>query len=205
MTEKFCPNCNFKNGNEDNFCQECGSPLDLSDYIESKKLDKTFTQKVKSFFGNKRIDEINNDTEEFINLSYELKDYYSDLTKLTSLKIDKKEFKEKYSKISKLDDFKYLDEINEDEDLNKKLLALKSIKTFINNFDDEIKKLNKLIKDIDLRIKDIDIFNKDLNELLTSDEKLDVYDKNTLIQVHKSTYDFFDRDKVKNLDIDSKN
>lgn len=66
MTEKFCPNCNFKNGNEDKFCQECGSPLDLSDYIESKKLDKTFTQKVKSFFGNKRIDEINNETEEFI-------------------------------------------------------------------------------------------------------------------------------------------
>ncbi len=204
MSEKFCPNCNFENGSDDNFCQECGSPLDLLDYIESKKLDKTFTQKVKSFFGNKRIDEINNEIEEFINLSYDLKDYYSDLTKLASLKINKSEFKEKYSKISALDDFKHLDEINEDEDLNKKLLSLKSIKTFINNFDEEIAKLNKLIKDIDLKIKDIDIFNEDLNELLTSDEKLDVHDKNTLIQVHKSTYDFFDRDKVKNLDIDSK-
>ena len=204
MTEKFCPNCNFKNGNEDDFCQKCGSPLDLSDYIESKKLDKSFTQKVKSFFGNKRIDEINNEIKEFINLSYDFKDYYSDLSKLTSLKIDKTEFKEKYSKISKLDDFKYLDEINEDEDLNKKLLVLKSIKTFIDNYDNEIEKLNKLIKDIDLKIKDIDIFNEDLNDLLTSDKKLDVHDKNTLIQVHKSTYDFFDRKKVKNLDIDSK-
>ena len=205
MSEKFCPNCNFKNGNEDKFCQECGSTLDLTDYIESKKLDKTFAQKVKSFFGNKRIDEINKEIDEFINLSYDLKDYYDDLTNLTSLKLNKTEFKEKYSKISKLDDFKYLDEINEDEDLNKKLLSLKTIKTFINNFDEEIEKLNKLIKDIDLKIKDIDIFNDDLNELLTSDEKLDVSDKNTLIQVHKNTYDFFDRDKVKNLNIDSKN
>ncbi|MCI6994016.1 hypothetical protein [uncultured Methanobrevibacter sp.] len=113
------------------------------------------------------------------------------------MKLNKTEFKEKYSKIS-IDDFKYLDEINEDEVLNKKILSLKSIKTFITNFDDEIEKLNKLIKDID-------VFNDDLNELLNSDEKLDVSDKNTLIQVHKNTYDFFDRDKVKNLNIDSKN
>ena len=203
MSEKFCPNCNFKNEKDDNFCLECGSHLDLSDYIESKKLDKTFTQKVKSFFGIKRIDKINNEIEEFINLSYDLKDYYSDLIKLTSLKIDKKEFMEKYSKISELDDFKYLDEINEDEDLNKKLLLLKSIKNLINNFDEEIEKFNKLIKDIDLRVKDIDIFNNDLRELLSSDEKLGIINKNMLIQTHKNTYDFFDRDKVKNLDIDS--
>lgn len=204
MTNKFCPNCNLKNEKDDNFCQECGSSLDLSDYIESKKLDKTFTEKVKSFFGNNHIDEINNEIEEFINLSFDLKDYYYDLSNLTTLKIDNKKFKEKYSKIFKLDDFKYLDEINEDEDLNKKLLSLKSIKTFINNFDEEIEKLDKLINDIDLRIKDIDIFNEDLNELLTSDEKLDITDKNNLIQVHKSTYDFYDRDKVKNMNIESK-
>lgn len=105
MSEKFCPNCNFKNGNDDNFCQECGSPLNLSEYIESKKIDKTFTQKVKSFFGNKRIDEINKEIEEFINLSNDLKDYNDDRTNLTSLKLDEKAFKEKYSKISKLDDF----------------------------------------------------------------------------------------------------
>ncbi|MDO5824340.1 zinc ribbon domain-containing protein [Methanobrevibacter sp.] len=73
MSEKFCPNCNFENGNDDNFCQECGSHLDLADYIESKKLDKTFTQKVKSFFGNKHIDKLNNEIEEFIKFSYDLK------------------------------------------------------------------------------------------------------------------------------------
>ena len=205
MTYRSCPNCNLKNEKDDIFCQECGSPLELSDYIESKKLDKTFTEKVRSFFGNKHIDDLNNEIEEFINLSFDLKDYYEDLSKLTTLNINHENFKEKYSKVSKLDDFRYLDEINEDEDLNKKLLFLKSVKTFINNFDEEIKKLNKLIDDINSKSKDIDIFNNDLKELLNSDDKLDINDKNNLIQVHKSTYDFYDRDKVKNLNIESKN
>ena len=57
MSEKYCPNCNMKNEADNTFCQECGSILDLSEYIESKKHNKNFTEKVKSFFGNKRIDE----------------------------------------------------------------------------------------------------------------------------------------------------
>ena len=195
--EKFCPNCNFKNEHEDNFVKSVVPLWICQNILNQRSQIKLSPIKSSHFFGNKRIDEINKEIEEFINLSYDLRDYYDDLTKLTSLKLNKTEFKEKYSKIS-IDDFKYLDEINEDEVLNKKILSLKSIKTFITNFDDEIEKLNKLIKDIDL-------FNDDLNELLNSDEKLDVSDKNTLIQVHKNTYDFFDRDKVKNLNIDSKN
>lgn len=86
MTDKICPNCYIKNEKDGNFCQECGSPLELSDYIESKKLDKTFTQKVKSIFGNNHVDEINNEIEEFINLSFNLKDYDDDLSDLITLK-----------------------------------------------------------------------------------------------------------------------
>ena len=204
MSEKYCPNCNMKNEADNTFCQECGSILDLSEYIESKKHNKNFTEKVKSFFGNKRIDEINKEIEEFINFSLKFKDYYNDLSDLNSLKLDKLEFKNKYSKISQLENFRYLDDINEDKDLNKKVLFLKSIKTFMNNFDNEIVKLNILIDDIGLKIKDIDKFNKDLDELLSSDDSLDIYDKNTLIYVYKSTFDFFDREKVKNLNIDSR-
>ena len=141
MSEKFCPNCNFKNDEDSEFCIECGSPLDIEKYIESKKLDKNFKDKVKSIFGNKRIDEINEEIEDFIKFSQNFNDYYNDLSDLTIFILDKDDFKDKYSKISKLDDYKYLDEINEDEDLNKKVLFLKSIKTFINNFDNHSKSL----------------------------------------------------------------
>ena len=68
MTEKFCPNCNFKNGNEDKFCQECGSPLDLSDYIESKKLDKTFAHnEVLLYLHEMPKDVVNGSPEDFNN------------------------------------------------------------------------------------------------------------------------------------------
>ena len=204
MSKKSCPNCNFKNEEGDEFCQECGSSLDLEAYIDSKKIDKSFTDKVKSFFGNKRINKINDEIEDFIRFSQNFNDFYDDLSDLSSFKLDKLKFKEKYSKISKLDDYKYLDEINEDDDLNKKVLFLKSIRTFINNFDDEIKKLNRFLDDIKIHIKDIDAFNNDFENLLNSDLILDVHDRNFLIQTHKFTFDFFDREKVKELNIDSK-
>ena len=204
MSEKFCPNCNFKNDEDSEFCIECGSPLDIEKYIESKKLDKNFKDKVKSIFGNKRIDEINEEIEDFIKFSQNFNDYYNDLSDLTIFILDKDDFKDKYSKISKLDDYKYLDEINEDEDLNKKVLFLKSIKTFINNFDKEIEKLNKLLEDIEQKMPDIDAFNKELSDLLNSDNTLSLYDKHKLIQAHKFTFDFFDRDKITQLNIDSK-
>lgn len=201
---KTCPNCFFKNEHDDNFCQECGNALDIEQYIESKKWDKNFSDKVKSFFGSKRIDGINKDIEDFIYFSQEFIDYDEDLSNLRVFKLDVDEFKDKYSKISKLDEFNYLDEINKDKDLNKKILYLKSIKTFINNFDEELDNLNKLLDDINQKSKGIDEFNKDLNKLLDSDSILEINDKNSLIQSHKATYDFFDRDKVKKLNIDLK-
>lgn len=204
MSKRLCFNCNFESDTEDNFCQECGAPLDLQKYIESKIIDKSFSDKVKSFFGNKHIDDINREIEEFIVFSAKFSDYENDVINLKSFKLNEKEFKEKYCEISKLDDFKYIDVINDDVDLNKKLLFLKKIKTFMGNFDEEIKKSNELLKDIKSKTSDIDIFNNDLKELMDSDELLDVSNKNDLIQVHKSTYDFFDQIKVKELNIDSK-
>lgn len=48
MSKKVCPNCFFKNEDDNEFCQECESSLDLDDYIESKKFNKTFFNKLKS-------------------------------------------------------------------------------------------------------------------------------------------------------------
>ena len=205
MSEKVCPNCFFKNNQENDFCKECDSPLDLEQYIESKKFNKTFFNKLKSIvYGKVKTNEINQEIEEFIILSQNFQNYENDLISLKSGKFNKSEFKNKYAVISQLDDFRYLVEINNDKDLNKKLLLMKSVKTFINNFDEEIKKSETLLKDINLKISDIEKFHQEFDELLDSDVVLDVSDKNKLIQAHKLTFDFFDRAKVKELDIDSK-
>ena len=124
------------------------------------------------------------------------------LQALKSNKYESDSFKSKYECINELDDFKYLDEINDDEQLNKKILYLKPIKTFFDNFDSEISKSKELLDNIKSKIKDIDAFNNDLNDLLKSHELLDTKNKNDLIQKHKSTFDFYDRPKVKELDID---
>ena len=205
MSEKICPNCYFKNDGDSEFCQECDSALDLKEYIESKKFDTTDFNKLKAIvYGEEKTNEINHEIEEFIILSQNFHDYEIDLINLKSGKFNKSEFKNKYKIISKLDDFRYLVEINNDKDLNKKLLFMKSVKSFLTNFDEEIKKLETLLKDINLKLNGIESFNFDLNKLLTSEVILDVSNKNDLIQSHKFTYDFFDRDKIKELNIDSK-
>lgn len=205
MSEKICPNCFFKNGKDNNFCEECGSSLNLDEYIESKKFNKSFFNKLKSFvLGKQKTKNINHEIEEFIILSQSFCDYENDLINLKSDKFDKSKFRDKYKIISKLDDFKYLHLINKDEDLNKKLLFLKSVKSFMDNFDDEIKKSKILLKDIKSKIPDIDSFNRDFDELLNSDVILDVSNKNDLILSHKATFDFFDRQKVRELNIESK-
>lgn len=204
MSEKLCPNCYFQNESDSTFCEDCGAPLDLDSYIESKKINKNLVEKVKSLFGNKRVDDINLEIEKFIKLSLDFNNYDEDLLDLKSDKLSKFKFKDKYKKISHLDDYKYLEDINKDADLNKKLLKLKSIKTFINNFDKEIEKIEKLLSDIGEKIEHIAVFDNDLNEFLNSDYLLEISDKNYLIQTHKTTFDFFDRDKIKELDIDSK-
>ncbi len=205
MSKKICPNCFLKNEPDNDFCIECGSSLDLDEYIESKKFNKRFLNKIKALvYGKNKTNEINHEIEEFIILSQNFNDYENDLVELKSAKFNKFDFKEKYKIISKFDDFKYLAEINGDKDLNKKILLLKSVKTFIDNFDDEIKKSETLLKDIDSKIPEIESFTKDFEELLNSDFILDVSNKNDLVQDYKATFDFFDRQKVKELNIDSK-
>ncbi|WP_405267805.1 UvrD-helicase domain-containing protein [Methanobrevibacter sp.] len=204
MSNRICPNCYFKNESSSSFCQECGASLILSNYINSKKVDKNFMDKFKSIFGKRRIDNINSEIDEFIHLAYDLHSFDEDLISLNSGKYDKEKFKNKYSSVLKLDDFKYIDEINKDEDLNKKLLQLKKIKSFINDFDVKTEKSEKLLKDIDLKINEINSFNEDLNQLLSSDVSLNSIHKNKLKLNYKSLFDFFDSDKIKQLNIDSK-
>lgn len=204
MGSKYCPNCYLKNESDSTYCNECGSLLDLSEYIESKKLEKNIMDKFKSVFGSNRVENINSEIEKFIKLSLNFSDYDDDLIKLKSNKYEPDSFKSKYECINELDDFKYLDEINDDEQLNKKILYLKPIKTFFDNFDSEISKSKELLDNIKSKIKDIDAFNNDLDDLLKSHELLDTKNKNDLIQKYKSTFDFYDRSKVKELDIDEK-
>ncbi|WP_296862207.1 UvrD-helicase domain-containing protein [uncultured Methanobrevibacter sp.] len=205
MPSKICPNCYFKNESDSIYCNECGSILDLSKYIESKQLEKNFLDKFKSAFGNKRIDEINSEIDSFIRLSLNFSNYDEDLIKFKSNKMDAEIFESKYNEISKLNYYEYLDEINKDDDLNKKVLKLKEIKTFMDNFDSNVEKQNNLLNKINLKLNDINQFNNNLDNLLNSDELLDTKNKNDLIQKYKSTFDFYDRSKVKKLDIESKN
>lgn len=204
MTERFCFDCNFKNKSNDNFCQECGAPLDFSDYIESKKISKTFIDKVKSFFGNKHIDEINSEIEDLINLSIIFTDFEEDLENFRSINFDEDKFLDKYGKIVKLDDFKYLDEINKDKYLNKKVLLLKKAKTVIENFDDEIKYQKELVNDINLNMEDINSFYKEYDDLAYSKPFLKRELVNSLSDKYASTFNFFNELSLKKADNDSK-
>ena len=204
MSTKLCPNCYFKNKSDSIYCNECGSKLDLSEYIESKMIKKNFVDKFKSVFGNKRVDEINSEIDSFIRFSLNFSNYDEDLIKFKSNKLDAEIFESKYNEISKLDYYEYLDEINKDEDLNKKILKLKEIKTFMDNFDSEVEKQNKLLNEINLHMNEVYQFNNDLNKLLKSDDELDTKTKNDLIQKYKSTFDFYDRKKIREIDIDLK-
>ena len=91
-------------------------------------IKKNFVDKFKSVFGNKRVDEINSEIDSFIRFSLNFSNYDEDLIKFKSNKLDAEIFESKYNEISKLDYYEYLDEINKDEDLNKKILKLKEIK-----------------------------------------------------------------------------
>lgn len=204
MPTKICPNCYFKNEFDSIYCNECGSKLDLSEYIESKKIKKSFVDMFKSVFGNKRIDKINSEIGSFIRFSLNFSNYDEDLIKFKSNKLDAEIFESKYNEIYKLNYYEYLDEINKDEDLNKKILHLKKIKTFMDNFDNKVEKQNKLLNEINLHMDDVHQFNNDLNKFLKSDDELDTKTKNDLIQKYKSTFDFYDRKKIREIDIDSK-
>ena len=133
MSEKSCFNCYYKNESGDEFCQECGSPLELSDYINSKKVDKSILDKIRSFFGKKTINikDINRDIEHFIKTSIIIGQYNEDLTNLKSSKLEKAEFKNKYGALFKLYELEYLEYVLKDDDLNQKFSRIKSIESGI--------------------------------------------------------------------------
>ena len=98
MSEKICYACDFNN-DEATFCEQCGAPLDLSEYIQSKKLDKNIPEKIKSLFGRREIDRINDEIEEFINYFLGLKSVMDDFGLLIAGKFNQDNFKSKYKKL----------------------------------------------------------------------------------------------------------
>lgn len=177
MFEKICPNCSFKQEQEDEFCQKCGSPLDLNEYIKSKKLDKNIPEKIRSFFGNRRIDKINDEIEEFIYFSLSFNNFMDDFGKLIAGNYDKDDFKDKYEKFDKLNDFKYLDIIKQDSDLKNKHQFLLKTQSFIERFDYGM--LDK-----------VDDFFKDLNNLKKSNFYVTYVEKDNLKEQYEDTFDF---------------
>lgn len=178
MSEKSCFNCYYKNESGDEFCQECGSPLELSDYINSKKVDKSILDKIRSFFGKKTINikDINRDIENFIKTSIIIGQYNEDLTNLKSSKLEKAEFKNKYGALFKLYELEYLEYVLKDDDLNQKFSRIKSIESGIENYDE------------------IEQFHIDFNELLDSNFYITFKQKDDLLNDYKMLYSLIKED-----------
>lgn len=177
MSLKECYNCKSKNEAEDEFCKDCGSPLDLSKYIKSKKLHKNIPEKIKSLFGNKRIDKINDEIEEFIHYFLSFNTFMDDFRMMIAGDYEKSDFKKKYEKLNKLNDFKYLDIIKEDSDLNNKHLFLLKIQSFIDKFDYGM-------------LDNVDDFFNDLDNLKKSDFYVTYVEKDNLKKQYEDTFDF---------------
>lgn len=186
MSEKSCFNCYYKNESENEFCQECGSPLELSDYINSKKVDKSILDKIRSLFGKKtiNINDINRDIENFIRTSIIIGEYNEDLTNLKSSKLDKSEFKDKYSELFKLYELEYLEYVLKDDDLNQKFSRIKSIESGIENYDE------------------IEQFHNDFNELLDSNFYVTFKQKDDLLKDHKKLYSLIKEDDYLKIDFE---
>lgn len=186
MSEKSCFNCYCKNESENEFCQECGSPLELSDYINSKKVDKSILDKIRSFFGKKtiNINDINRDIENFIRTSIIIGEYNEDLTNLKSSKIDKSEFKNKYRELFKLYELEYLEYVLKDDDLNQKFSRIKSIESGIEHYDE------------------IEQFHNDFNELLDSNFYVTFKQKDDLLKDYKKLYTLIKEDNYLKTDFE---
>ena len=184
MSENLCFNCYYKNESENEFCQECGSPLELSEYINSKKVDKSILDKIRSLFGKKtiNINDINRDIENFIKTSIIIADYSEDLTNLKSSKLDKSEFKNKYNELFKLYNLEYLEYVLKDDDLNQKFSRIKSIESGINNYDE------------------IEQFHNDFNELLDSNFYVTFKQKDDLLNDYKKLYSLINDDNYLKTD-----
>lgn len=186
MSEKSCFNCYYKNESENEFCQECGSPLDLSDYINSKKVYKSILDKIRSLFGKKtiNINDINRDIENFIRFSIIIREYNEDLKNLKSSKLDKSEFKNKYGELFKLYELEYLEYVLKDDDLNQKFLRIKSIELGIENYDE------------------IEQFYNDFNELLDSNFYVTFKQKDDLLKDYRKLYSLINEDNYLKIDFE---
>ena len=165
---KTCPCCKTENKDNVQFCIKCKNPLDLTDYIESKKLDLKFGSKLKSSIGmESKEDKVNFEIEKFIKLYQKFIGFDKDLNDLKSKSIDdkvEKQFKTKYQCIDELKSFNYLDEIKQDSDLNNNLNELKSIEESFNNLKSFIPDVNEFFSNIE----GIKSFNADFEGLKNS-------------------------------------
>lgn len=177
MTEKICYCCDLKNDVESEFCIKCGAPLELSQYIEFKKLNKNIPEKLKSLFGNRRIDNINKEIEKFIRFSLTYDDFMHNFVKLISGNFNKNDFNDKYDKFDELNDYKFLDVILQDEDLNNKHQFLLKSKSFLDRFNTGI--LNPL--------KD---FLNEYDNLINSKYYVTFIQKDNLKEDYKKIFDF---------------
>ena len=186
MDEKSCFNCYTKNESENEFCQECGSPLKLSDYINSKKVDKSILDKIKSLFGKRtiKIKDINRDIENFITTSVIIKDYKEDLTDLKKSKLDKSEFNDKYGQLLELYDLEYFEYVIKDDDLNQKVSRIKSIESCLNNYDE------------------IERFHNDFNKLQDSNFYVTFKQKDNLLNEYKQLYSLINNDEYLKTDFE---
>lgn len=178
MSGKSCFNCYAVNESNCEFCKECGSPLELLEYVDSKKVDKSILDKIRSFFGKKTIDinNINRDIENFIRTSIIIMDYNKDLADLKSSKFDRSEFMDKYGKLFNLYDLEYFDYILKDDDLNRKVSRIKSIESCLNNYD-EIKQ-----------------FHDDFNNLMDSNFYFTIKQRDELLDDYKDLYTLINED-----------
>ncbi len=194
---KICPCCKTRNKDNVEFCVKCKNPLDLTDYIESKKLDLKFGSKLKSSFGmESKEDKVNLEIEKFIKLYQKFIGFDKDLNDLKSKSIDdrvEKQFKNKYQCIDGLKSFNYLDEIKQDSDLNNNLIELNSIEERFNNLKSFISDVNEFFSNIEA----IKSFNGDFDDLKNSDTIISSAQVKSLKDDYDGLYGFFNFPKEK--------
>ena len=205
---KICPNCRKENDNNSINCVKCQNPLDITDFIKTKKFKKDSFSNMANIIGNDKENEINQEIIDFIYLYQEFADYDKELKSLKSSKIDlskSKQFKDKYEKpINRLNQFKYINIIKGDSDLKRMFLELSSIKHSFNDYDKKIDGFNKRLDATLEKISEIDKFEEDLETLLGEDEYIDTERKDQIIYNHKLTYDYFDRREILELPLGDK-
>ena len=76
---KICPNCRKENDNNSINCVKCQNPLDITDFIKTKKFKKDSFSNMANIIGNDKENEINQEIIDFIYLYQEFADYDKEL------------------------------------------------------------------------------------------------------------------------------